>query len=407
MIMATETEKRLQARELYQKLGSIKRTAKIMRENKRTVRAWVKDLIDKNPNNPFSPAVQAERTQRVKNGVSSGGQGVRATSGNSGSIHSKTRKNQRVKNTDKVYTSPKGAFELLKSDAWGWFLVPVADPRFRELSLQEINGIRLINNFPKIPAELWASWIDLCFHYCRQALTSDLEVSVFLCRNADPSHSQQWRMVIPNQTVSGVSVQTEVNDCIDLMTGERFDYFPPPGWQHAGSSHSHNTMKAFFSSTDDEYELSVPGIHIVVGEIDIRRGTYSYKSSIVLRQLRKHVDFDDIVEHITDDVPEEITFHPDVLKYIYKKSMFPTLKHQPAIKPKQRPPGSRPRFQHDEDDDDDYSCFTIPSPSKNKSSLKPIQIDPSKDFIDDELYLEDSKTILLPWELHPDNPENQ
>jgi len=47
----TLSEKRKKARELYQEFGSIKRVAKKMRESKRAVRAWVKDLISGNPYN--------------------------------------------------------------------------------------------------------------------------------------------------------------------------------------------------------------------------------------------------------------------------------------------------------------------------------------------------------------------
>jgi len=447
------SEKRNKARELYKEFGSIKRVAKKMRESKRDVRNWVKDLIDKNPHNSrnnFQNNIQ--RASKVKTSAPpvrtfSKGTPRKTPSvpfapkrGYSGTIHSKTRKDQRIKNPAKVITSHKGTFEVDKSESWGWYLVPVTDPRHRELTLQEINGVKLIPDFPRIPADLWICWVDLCFHYCpnKNSPEPELEVTTLLCRNKqDPS---KWRMLIPNQTVSGVHVQAEVKDCIDLMTGERFDYFPPIGWDHAGSSHSHNTMDAFFSSTDNKSELSVPGIHIVVGKINKKTGQYTYKASIVLRQLRKHIDFHDIVDAKADHVPDEITFHPDVLKYVYKKSFFmsagPTLTPTAAsyVRQTYQPPVSDPY-----DDIDAYTCFSAPVPAPPRDSSltratqsellaadklrkalskkdrdlkladmqrraakrreqlvgnrtppsKIIIVDPSKDYIDDELYLDE------------------
>ena len=51
MTQTSEKQKRLRAREFYKELGSIKRVAKKMGETRRTVRAWVKDLTQNNPQN--------------------------------------------------------------------------------------------------------------------------------------------------------------------------------------------------------------------------------------------------------------------------------------------------------------------------------------------------------------------
>lgn len=394
MTKASESKKRDKARNLYLETGSIKRTAKKMNESKSAVRRWIKDLIELNPSNSRNAhklrRYDKRNSTKPATTPSSPQPAIKDPQGYSGTIHSKSRTDQRSKNPNKIITSDKGTFEVDTSETWGMFLVPVEDPRKRELSLQEVNGIRLPKTFCKIPAELWISWIDLCFHYCPEKKSPDaeLEVQTLLCiKEGDPS---QWRMLVPNQTVSEVSVQSEVSDCIDLMTGERFDYFPPVGWMHAGSSHSHNTMKSFFSSTDDEFELSVPGIHIVVGDIDKKRGTYTYKPSIVVRKLRKHIDFHDIVNSDADHVPENISFHPDVLKYVYKKSFL--AKSGPSMNRNYRASVTRPRFADDDDDEDlqlDYSGFTSSPSRKTPSNPWPnkIELGPDQDFIDDEIYL--------------------
>lgn len=279
---------------------------------------------------------------------------------------------QPVQNRENVILTDKGAYEFVHSAAWGTVLVPVNDPNTK-VSYDEINGIKLVDNFPKIPADLWARWISLCFHLCPEKGASsgvsstsssspivhqrwnqesqkydyykyvdgkevsatkeeweakgpttttpvggynnchsgELEVSMLLLRKRDDL--TQWRILVPKQVVTGASVNADLSETIDIVTGERFNAFPPVGWVHAGSSHSHNTMGAFFSSTDDKSELTVPGLHVVVGRIDKKEMTYEYKASIVMRQMRRNIDLLDVV----DARPvEDMRFHADVLELI-------------------------------------------------------------------------------------------
>lgn len=295
-----------------------------------------------------------------------------SSSGSSYSYKSTLPAKQKVINPDNVIRTDKGCFEFITSSAWGTVLVPVVDPAAHKVSYDEINGIKLIENFPKIPKELWARWIALCFHFCPDkpsyssygpmvhqswdqksgsweyykyvnghrvqcskqeyeaskktssskskssscgSHSGELEVSMLLCRKADDL--SKWRILIPKQVVSGGSVNADLSETIDIETGEKFSAFPPLGWVHAGSSHSHNTMAAFFSSIDDKSELTVPGLHIVVGRIDKKTMTYEHKSSIVLRQMRKKIELFDVVDA---ESVEGVTFHADVLEYITKRS---------------------------------------------------------------------------------------
>ena len=128
----------------------------------------------------------------------------------------------------------------------------------------------------------------------------------------DNATRTKWKIVVPKQTVSGVSVKSVLANNVDIETGEKYTQFPPEGWVHAGSSHSHNTMQAFFSSTDDKSELTVPGLHIVVGAINHKKNEYSYKASIVAQKLRKEVEIEDVV----DIEPEDLPFHKNILDYI-------------------------------------------------------------------------------------------
>ena len=72
-------------------------------------------------------------------------------------------------------------------------------------------------------------------------------------------------------------------------------------------------MQAFFSGTDDQYELGDPGLHIVVGTIDVATGAYTLKASVTSNMRRFDVDSDAVVELRSDC---DTTYHPDVLKVI-------------------------------------------------------------------------------------------
>lgn len=267
------------------------------------------------------------------------------------------RYNSTIQESERIYrTDGDGSFKMCRSEAWGRYLIKVKDPdgemidAITEYGLHELeddelarlveearrggmdlsdferNGISLNENFPKIPAPLWSRWIALCFYMCPQTgavMASSmhgrqLEVQVCLLRKLMTTPEglnyagDEWKIVVPKQIVSGVSVKAKLNECIDIETGEKYEQFPPEGWMHAGTSHSHNTMGAFFSGVDDNSELTCPGFHAVIGNIDHAKKQYTFASSIVLRKMRKKVELDEVV----DITAVESEFHPDVLDYI-------------------------------------------------------------------------------------------
>ena len=174
--------------------------------------------------------------------------------------------------SDFVVRSKKhGCFKIYKSRDWGKYLVPISDPNGSEVTPEEVSGIQLIDPFPKLPKDLWARYIALCFYMCPSGKLHtrfhDSQYEVQVCLLRDNATRTKWKIVVPKQTVSGVSVKSVLANNVDIETGEEYTQFPPEGWVHAGSSHSHNTMQAFFSYTDDKSELTVPGLHIVVGNI--------------------------------------------------------------------------------------------------------------------------------------------
>lgn len=72
-------------------------------------------------------------------------------------------------------------------------------------------------------------------------------------------------------------------------------------------------MAAFFSGTDDKYELTDPGIHIVVGTINKQTRRYTLASSVVAGGRRFHINYNELI----DATPvENVTFHENVLNFI-------------------------------------------------------------------------------------------
>lgn len=217
------------------------------------------------------------------------------------------------KKSNFIRSKQDGCFLVQHSSAWGTFLRPTEDPEGEELTKEELTGIRLVDNFPRVPQAIWARIVRLFFHFCpsgKKARNQQLEASILFLRKEDDL--SQWKAVVPQQLVTGVSVKADFSKNCDIVTGEEYTQFPPEGWIHAGSSHSHNTMAAYFSSTDDKNELGVPGLHIVVGSIDKQKMVYQHCASIVLQFQRKFV----VITKVVDTAPKLLDFHPNVLNYI-------------------------------------------------------------------------------------------
>jgi hypothetical protein len=68
----------------------------------------------------------------------------------------------------------------------------------------------------------------------------------------------------------------------------------PRGWYLAGSFHSHHTMSAFHSGTDDNDELGWDGVHVTVGKILSPHPEYA--ASVVIGGQRFKVSIDDFME---------------------------------------------------------------------------------------------------------------
>ena len=70
---------------------------------------------------------------------------------------------------------------------------------------------------------------------------------------------------VPRQKVSGATVSYELSDK-DLWFHGNDSCAEPEGVEPFGTIHSHSSMSAFFSGTDDRDHAISPGIHLVIGQ---------------------------------------------------------------------------------------------------------------------------------------------
>ena len=217
-------------------------------------------------------------------------------------------------------------------------IVPCDDPEGAELPKDWDKAAILDADLPKIPADVWSAVAALYVHFMESEETKDLirgqrtvdnglEVAVFFTMDIDTRKVRAW---VPTQAISKASVEIDYEmPIMDLVTGEKVEAgIPglPDSEIKIGTSHSHNTMGAYFSGTDDRNELGQPGIHLVAGEFksDGNKWAYAIASSLVMGGKRyRHVmngdrevvdmNYKDLIEY---DGDEETTFDRGVLDLI-------------------------------------------------------------------------------------------
>jgi hypothetical protein len=227
--------------------------------------------------------------------------------------------------------SKKGCLQLITSEYWGSWYRSIEDPKGKEVDPKELlNQFWLKPDFNRVPLVDLRRIVTFYRKYISQLSANSTfdtnEVQVLLLRSE--TDVKIWKILVPKQIITPATVEAITHPSCDLETGEDYDVFPPVGWVHAGSSHSHNTMAAFFSGKDDRGELTVPGLHFVIGHITA--DSYDIKASIVINRARFLVPPDRVLE--TGDIPyvtndalvarftdsEVVPYAPQVESYVKK-----------------------------------------------------------------------------------------
>jgi len=249
-------------------------------------------------------------------------------------------------------------------EGFGAVLRPADDPDGIVISDAAYKSIRMEPDFPKLPKELMSRIVSLYIWLMEKRPNgsaggtpdSAREVSVVLLRDVETM--KRWRVLVPRQVVGGASVEADFTKGLcDIETGEEITEWPPAGWSHAGSSHSHNNMRAFFSGTDDRSELPVPGVHFVCGHFVKKDDKWSYEiaPSIVYKRTRyekvadgaeaRDMEWDDILD--ASSAAEE--HHAKVLDYVSVET--PKVWDSAAFRANAGKGGTGRLWPHDYEDD--------------------------------------------------------
>lgn len=180
-----------------------------------------------------------------------------------------------------------GCLQLITSAYWGSWYRAVEDPKGKDVDAKKLLSQFWIKpDFDRVPLEDLRRIVTFYRKYISNVAVNSTvdtnEVQVLLLRSE--TDVKLWKVLVPKQIITPATVEAVTHPSCDLETGEDYEVFPPVGWVHAGSSHSHNTMAAFFSGKDDRGELTVPGLHFVIGHITA--DSYDIKASIVINRAR-------------------------------------------------------------------------------------------------------------------------
>jgi len=165
-------------------------------------------------------------------------------------------------------------------DGAGWKLFKRNGVSTALISVEAVSGVSVVKpyvNFTaqKIPYSLLEDVIAFFGEVYRKFQSE--AVGYLYYRSEDG----QWDFMVPKQSASAAHANYE-------GAPQRL------GWQCAGTIHSHGSMSAFHSGTDDADEEFFDGIHITIGRCD--QLNVEFSTSIVVNGEREMLKIWDLVE---------------------------------------------------------------------------------------------------------------
>jgi PRTRC genetic system protein A len=131
-------------------------------------------------------------------------------------------------------------------------------------------------SFPRLPLDLLLT-VQSFFKEIYDKYKS--EVAVILYYNVK---TNKWHVDVPEQEVGAASVKYDLSKSVI-----------PKGFVPAGTIHSHASMKAFHSGTDDNDEYNSDGIHITIGCFHNPKQDYVFR--LIFGKVAHTMDFMDVL----------------------------------------------------------------------------------------------------------------
>jgi hypothetical protein len=122
------------------------------------------------------------------------------------------------------------------------------------------------------------------------------EAVVLLYLNMEGS---RWGFLVPSQTVSGASAKYDMKKTLFCTDDSEVVSVVPAGYRQMGSIHSHASMSAFHSGTDDKDEFSFDGLHVTVGGLDEKKQSFACRWIAAGQEVK--VQLEDIVDTVKSE----------------------------------------------------------------------------------------------------------
>jgi PRTRC genetic system protein A len=183
---------------------------------------------------------------------------------------------------------------LVIQNSIGQFITKIADMKFPGLPKQ-FNGTRIKLNVPKIPSDIYHQIVQFFTD-----ISEDMGEAEAFCQVYYDKTEKEYVVHVPEQTVSKASVNYDATKNLSVVDSERYVF--------VFEIHSHNTMNAFWSGTDnaDEKDTRFYG---VLGHLDKDTIAEKYRYMIMGQEVEIKK------EHIFD-LSEDLSVDKEELKLI-------------------------------------------------------------------------------------------
>ena len=189
-------------------------------------------------------------------------------------------KGQKMKK-DVIYLTSKGAFQLVETK-----LLTYVDEIKNYVSEEEVLEKHLIQcKINKVPFKV----INLVWNFLRVIYDkTKTEVAVMLWYNPI---KDDWKVEVPEQVCSGASVNYDRSTPEARKLNKKL---VTAGYILAGTIHSHAGMTAFHSGTDDKDELQFDGLHMTMGNFNLKAQSFSQR--LITGTMITTLDFFEMVK---------------------------------------------------------------------------------------------------------------
>lgn len=181
---------------------------------------------------------------------------------------------------------------FLRKKNW-WVDAVVRIPQISVLDPQETSAEILL---PKIPAD--SMWKAIAFFQEVYRLYGS-EAAILL----HFSENKGWTFSVPHQRASAWHVSYNAYERLE-------------GYQCVGTMHSHGSLAAYHSSTDQHDEAEFDGIHITVGRLSSISSLFSLDTEVVVNGNRFRKNPMDIIDGLKEEFGSYKMIHPWSEKFL-------------------------------------------------------------------------------------------